>query len=75
MAKALREVSAGRPVTLRVQWGGGGGHFIAVTGYLTASTDWVAVDDPAFGPSDILLNTLNTAYQAKGSIDETHFTQ
>lgn len=68
------EIDAGRPVTLRIQWSGGGGHFIAATGYLGGST-WVAVDDPINGPSDLLLATLNTSYQATGSVDETHFTQ
>jgi hypothetical protein len=72
---ALRpEIDAGRPVTLRIQWAGGGGHFIAVSGYLVGSTTWVEVDDPAWGPSDILLSTLNTAYQGVGSVDETHLT-
>ena len=69
------EIDAGRPLTIRIQWAGGGGHFAAAVGYLVGSTTWVAVDDPAFGPSDILLNTLTTAYQTTGSVDETHFTQ
>jgi len=68
------QVDAGRPVTLRIQWNGGGGHFIAAVGYLPTST-WVAVDDPISGPSDILLNTLNTNYLAAGTVDEVHFTQ
>jgi hypothetical protein len=33
------------------------------------------VDDPISGPSDILLNTLNTNYLAAGTVDEVHFTQ
>lgn len=68
------EIDAARPVTVRIQWSGGGGHFLAVVGYLTGSTTWVAVDDPAFGPSDLQLTTLTTAYQTTGSVDEVHFT-
>ena len=74
LADIRGQVDAGRPLSLRIQWNGGGGHFIAAVGYLPVS-DWVAVDDPISGPSDILLNTLNTSYLSAGTVDEVHFTQ
>lgn len=71
--EARSEVDNGRPIALRIEWSGGGRHAIALYGYL-AKTDYVAVDDPANGPTDVLIGTLNASYLGSGSVIETLFT-
>ena len=72
-ADAKTEVDNGRPIALRIEWSGGGRHAIALFGYLS-DTRFVAVDDPANGPTDLLIDSLNTSYLSSGSVIETLFT-
>jgi hypothetical protein len=69
------EVDAGRPVGIRVAWSGGGAHFLAVVGYLEDATDYVAVDDPIYGRSDVTYDTLTSSYQGSGSWTHTYYTK
>lgn len=68
------EIDNGRPVTTHVAWSGGGGHFVAVTGYLTGSTEFVAVQDPLGTASDLRLSSFISSYQGTGTVGEAHFT-
>jgi hypothetical protein len=52
-------VDANKPLPVRIEWGGGQGHFICVTGYAVdaAGVEWVTVYDPLLpgvdsGPAD-----------------------
>ena len=73
-AQIRPEIDNGRPVSCRIQWNGGGGHFVAVTGYLAGSTEFVAVQDPGGSSTDIRLADFIANYQGAGTVDETHFT-
>jgi hypothetical protein len=70
------EIDAGRPLCVRQAWSGGGAHFLAILGYhANAGGEWVLVDDPIFGPQDVLYTTLVAGYQTTGSWTHTYFTQ
>jgi hypothetical protein len=71
---AVRPTDVGRPLCVRVGWSGGGGHFFAVTGYHSDSNDWVSVDDPIYGPSDVTFAALQSAVQATGTWTHSYFT-
>lgn len=69
------EVDAGRPLGIRVAWSGGGAHFLAVIGYLEDAQNYVAVDDPIYGKSDLTYDTLKTSYQGSGSWTHSYYTK
>lgn len=70
------EVDAGRPLGIRVAWSGGGAHFLAIIGYLEDTPNWVAVDDPIYGKSDLTYDTLvSGGYQGSGTWTTSYFTQ
>jgi hypothetical protein len=69
------EIDTGRPVGLRVAWSGGGAHFLAIIGYLEDVQNYVAVDDPIYGKSDVTYDTLKTGYQGSGSWTHTFYTK
>ena len=66
MTDVSQDVDIGRPLCVRIQWSGGGGHFVAIDGY-HRGLDMVAVDDPWSGASDVSLATFQTAYLGSGS--------
>lgn len=74
LAELQSEIDGGRPVSTRIQWAGGGGHFVSVTGYLP-HTQYVTVQDPGGTTSDILLSTFLSSYSGSGTVDEVHFTK
>jgi len=69
------EIDAGRPLGIRVAWSGGGAHFLAIIGYLEDVENYVAVDDPIYGKSDLTYDTLGTNYQGSGTWTHTYYTQ
>jgi hypothetical protein len=69
------EVDAGRPLGIRVAWSGGGAHFLAVIGYLEDAVNYVAVDDPIYGKSDLTYDTLKTSYQGTGTWTHSYYTK
>jgi hypothetical protein len=71
LADVTQEVNAGRPLCARIGWSGGGGHFLAIDGY-NCELSTIAVDDPWFGASDVVLSTFQTAYQGSGSCTHTY---
>jgi hypothetical protein len=71
-----QEIDAGRPLAWRIGWNGGGGHFAVIEGYRTDGEEWVAVDDPWYGASDVAVTTLTGGmYQGSGSWTHTYFTR
>ena len=72
MADIRGEIDNSRPLCLRIGWSGGGGHAIAVDGY-NRDFNMVAVDDPWYGPSDVSLPTLQTAYKGSGSTTHKYY--
>jgi hypothetical protein len=70
------EIDAGRPLCWRIGWAGGGGHFAVIEGYRLLPQQWVAVDDPIFGQSDLPLTTLTGgAYQGTGDWTHSYYTR
>lgn len=69
------QINSGRPVGMRTAWSGGGAHFLALIGYLDDTTDYVAVDDPIYGKSDVSWSTILSSYQGSGSWTHTYYTQ
>jgi hypothetical protein len=69
------EVDAGRPIGIRVAWSGGGAHFLAVIGYLEDTQNYVAVDDPIYGKSDVTYDALKTSYQGSGTWTHSYYTK
>jgi len=66
MNQIKQEIDNNRPLCVRIEWNGGGGHIVAIDGY-NQSLDMVAVDDPSAGSSDIDLTIFQTAYQGVGT--------
>jgi Papain-like cysteine protease AvrRpt2 len=70
------EIDAGRPVAWRIGWRGGGGHFAVIEGYQRRGAQWVAIDDPWYGQSDVAVSTLlGGRYQQTGAWTHTYFTR
>ena len=66
------EIKNGRPLCARIGWSRGGGHFVAIDGF-NSDLNMVAIDDPAYGPSDVTLATFLTAYQGTGTWTHKYF--
>jgi hypothetical protein len=76
VAAVETEVTYARPLCLRVAWSGGGAHFLTIRGhYGWNGTDYLSVDDPIYGKSDVAYSTLQTAYQGSGSWSHTYYTR
>jgi hypothetical protein len=67
-----QQIKMGRPIAVWIAWSGGGGHIVAIGGYRTIETitgflEYVHVEDPAYGPSDIGYDELVSNYQGAGT--------
>ncbi|MFJ8313780.1 MULTISPECIES: papain-like cysteine protease family protein [unclassified Streptomyces] len=72
------EIKAGRPLCIRIGWSTGGGHFLTAMGVdapFNSSDAIVAVDDPIYGRSDQVYNTLATNYQGSGTWTHSYYTR
>lgn len=67
------EIMGGRPLGVRIGWAGGGGHFVAVSGF-SASDQHVVVVDPIYGRSVVPVATLVNGYQGSGSWTHSYYT-
>ncbi|WP_331447405.1 papain-like cysteine protease family protein [Streptomyces xanthochromogenes] len=75
-AEVESEVKAGRPLCIRIGWAAGGGHFCTAIGVdAPADQAIVAVDDPIYGKSDQVYNTLATSYQGSGTWTHSYYTR
>lgn len=74
LADVMSEINDNRPLCARIGWSGGGGHFLAIDGF-NCELVMVAVDDPWYGASDVVLSTFQTAYQGSGSWTHTYWVQ
>jgi hypothetical protein len=70
------EVTFARPLGIRVAWSGGGAHFLVIKGqYSAGGIDYVSVDDPIYGRSDVNYATLQTTYKGSGTWTHTYYTK
>lgn len=74
-ADVRSEIDTGRPLCVRIGWSGGGGHFVAIDGYLNDAAEHVAVEDPWTGASDLTYSTLVSGYSGTGSWTHSYETQ
>jgi hypothetical protein len=67
------KIAAARPVCIRVGWSSGGGHFLAIYGWLIAGrgTKYYLVADPIYGTS-LAEMALLSSYQGDGSWSHTY---
>jgi hypothetical protein len=72
--QVITEISANRPVGVRIGWQGGGGHFIAIAGYSTNGGQFVDVEDPWYQASAVSYAVLQSAYKGTGSWTHTYWT-
>jgi hypothetical protein len=70
------ELAASRPICCRIQWNGGGGHFVTISGYQNDGTvEDLTVDDPFFGRSHTDLASFPSAYHIGGNWTHTYYTK
>ncbi len=69
------EIDARRPMGVRVAWSGGGAHFVAIGGYRERPVQYVHVEDPFYGPSDVPYSTLQNGYQGSGTWTHSYWTK
>jgi len=74
-ASAATEIDGGLPVCLRVGWRGGGGHFLAIHGYLVDAqgVQYLYVDDPIYGKSVVPYGIFRKSYRGSGAWTHTYF--
>jgi hypothetical protein len=69
------EIDAARPLGVRIQWSGTGGHFVVVSGYsVGAGGTFVTIEDPIYGQSTLTLSAFSTSYQGSGSWSHSYWT-
>jgi hypothetical protein len=71
-----KELNAGRPVCIRVQWYlSGKGHFLAIHGWTVAAdgTEMYEVDDPIYSQRAISHADLVKRYLGRGEWTHTYF--
>lgn len=69
-----QEIDNGRVVTLRIVYDGGGGHFLAISGYsVDQGAQTLAIGDP--GDSTAWTWSYGTPYQSGGDWTETYWTK
>ncbi len=77
-ANIQAQIDSGNPVCCHISWAGGGGHFVALSGY-DWTTDDVIVNDPdsAYGPGPVPVpyDTFLSSYRGSGTWDYTYHTQ
>ena len=73
--QVAQEIHGETPVGARIGWAGGGGHFMAVVGFLPGPVPRVAISDPIYGESDIDYSLYLTAYQGSGRWTHSYLTQ
>ena len=74
LAKIKAEINAKRPVGVRIGWSGGGGHFVIIDGYNSATKE-ISVRDPFYGSSVYSLTAFKTKYQSTGAWSHTYKTK
>ena len=70
------QIDSVHPIGARVEWSGGGGHFLIISGYDSSGDEpSIFVEDSIYGSSEIPLSTFNTQYQGSGTWTNTYFTE
>jgi hypothetical protein len=64
-----REIDAGNPICVRIQWTDGGGHFLVICGYAmsVAGVNKIFLEDSFYGSSEVKYEAFLTKYQGSGT--------
>jgi len=73
----MNQIEAGHPVSVNLQWNGGGGHNPAIDGYdnVDPTAPTIDVEDPIWGKSTQDFNTFPAHYQGGATWYESYFTE
>ncbi len=75
-AQVRNAIRAGDPICARIGWTSGGGHFVAITGFVIESGDeFVDVEDPISGHSNLEYTDFESNYQSAGRWTHSYWTQ
>lgn len=75
-ASVKNELASTRLIGARIGWSGGGGHFMVIHGCRTfGGTNYLNIDDPIYGKSDITETVFSTQYQGSGKWTHTYKTK
>jgi hypothetical protein len=68
------EIQSGMPVAARIQWDGGGGHFVVISGYRVSNTgeQLVMISDSMYPSDRWLYDEFVFAYQSEGQWSHTY---
>ena len=70
------EINSNRPLSCRIGWFSGGGHFVVIHGYSDgANGSWVTVGDPFYGPSTYVYDVFCANYRSSGVWTHSYYTQ
>jgi hypothetical protein len=72
--KIQGKIDADRPVCVRIEWGGGGGHFVVISGYHISRNDvpQVDVEDPLTGAALVNYSDFVRRYRGTGKWTHTY---
>lgn len=73
LARLRFELNLGRPIAARVEWHGGGGHYVLVTGHDTRCDD-LLIADPRRGPARVSFAAFPRGYDRGGTWTESFWT-
>jgi hypothetical protein len=76
-AEVQAQIRQSKPVGSRVGWFGGGGHFMAIVGWMVADSgeQYLDVADPIFLNSQIPYDSYASAYQSGGDWTHSYLTE
>jgi hypothetical protein len=76
LAELIQEINVrGNPVCIRLEWIGGGGHFLTLYGVTATGTVSIADPDPRYDISSLPLSIFPSAYRRPATWTHTYFTQ
>lgn len=77
--KLEAQIDAGNPVCARVQWNGGGAHFLSIAGYSYPADDpssvTIHLQDSLYGPTSMAYDDFATYYHCGGEWTHTYLTK
>jgi len=70
----VAQIDANKPVGTRVGWYGGGGHFMAISGYNSKQPKKITIKDPWYGQSVMDYDKYPAQYNGGGNWTHTYYT-
>ncbi|HEY0426622.1 MAG TPA: papain-like cysteine protease family protein [Pyrinomonadaceae bacterium] len=70
-----QQINSTLPLSVRIEWADGSGHFVVLDGYDSANGDVVSVKDPWYGPSTYVYDEFSSRYQGSGAWTHSYYTK